>query len=353
MTLSFSIINIVLILLIIISLVLCSDREDIKLDEVKECFESRIYKRTSIRKVRAKFSHKPGRPLIELDTAIDRLDMNHLNTLSDCIEENMPDWFESRLFDNGKTGYGGGNNVTYLSGIIQEVMPDFIVYIKDLLIAGTEYAGWRPHPSHLGIRCVEKLMYDAGGELLFHTDTDSIYTMTLMLSRPDQFTGGRFYIKTDVNSEESISAVPSYGGGVIFNSEMLHGVEPVFSGERVVIAIEFWPYEDAVIEDKRPPPDDYSILIPKEIVEATPFKKHPESHYDPLEESEEENQDEEEEDSLDAEQFLEDTYENISYLGISKQHGFGLLLGSFVGFLFPLFVGISYNKATSLANKNK
>ena len=34
--------------------------------------------------------------MIELDTAIDRLDMNHLNTLADCIEEEMPDWFESR-----------------------------------------------------------------------------------------------------------------------------------------------------------------------------------------------------------------------------------------------------------------
>ena len=47
--------------------------------------------------MRARFSHTPGRPLIELDTAIDRLDMNHLNTLADCIQENMPAWFENRL----------------------------------------------------------------------------------------------------------------------------------------------------------------------------------------------------------------------------------------------------------------
>ena len=294
--------------------------------------------------------------MIELDTAIDRLDMNHLNTLADCIEENMPDWFENRLFDSGKTAYGGGNNVTFLSGIIQEVMPDFIVYIRDLLIAGTEYAGWRPHPNHLGIRCVEKLVYENGGELLFHTDTDSVYTFTLMLSRPDQFTGGRFYIKADANIDESIGAIPSYGCGVIFNSMMDHGVEPIYSGERAVIAIEFWPFEDSLIEDRRPPTDHYSPIIPTEIIEASPFKKHPESHYDPQESEETEEEEEEEEEEIEEytdQQFVEDTYENIPYVGISKQHGFGFILGCCVGFLFPLFVGISYNKATSLANKNK
>jgi hypothetical protein len=72
------------------------------------------------------------------------------------------------------------------------------------------------------IRCVEKLVYQSGGELLFHTDTDSVYTFTLMLSRPDQFTGGRFYIKADANSDESIGAIPSYGGGVIFNTSVLN-----------------------------------------------------------------------------------------------------------------------------------
>ena len=263
-----------------------------------------------------------------------------------------------RLFDSGKTAYGGGNNVTFFSGIIQEIMPDFVTYIKELVIAGTEYAGWRPHPSHLGIRCVEKLVYQEGGELLYHTDTDSIYTLTLMLSRPDQYTGGRFYIKADANSDDFLSATSSYGGGILFNSMMNHGVEPIYSGFRAVMAIEFWPYDDSTIDDMRPPVDHYDVLIPSKIVTATPFKKHPETNYDPIEEDLEEEEEEEEETSEDnnlEEESIEeiDTYETIPYIGVSRHHGFGFLLGSFVGFLFPLFVGISYNKASSLANKNK
>jgi len=40
-----------------------------------------------------------------------------------------------RLFDSGKTAYGGGNNVTFFSGILQEIMPDFVTYIKELVTA--------------------------------------------------------------------------------------------------------------------------------------------------------------------------------------------------------------------------
>lgn len=231
-------------------------------------------------------------------------------------------------------------------------MPDFVSYIKELVIAGTEYAGWRPHPGHLGIRCVEKLVYNEGGELLYHTDTDSVYTLTLMLSRPDQFTGGRFYIKADANADDVIAASPSYGGGIIFNSMMSHGVEPIYSGARMVMAIEFWPFEDAIVEDKRPPTDHYHVLQQNKIIQASPFRKHPETNYDPMEESEDLNEIEDE--TYDEESLEEyETYEDIPFIGVSKHHGLGFFLGSFVGFLFPLFVGISYNKATTLANKNK
>lgn len=130
-------------------------------------------------------------------------------------------------------------------------MPEFKQYVVDVASAAAERAGWRPHPSHLGIRCVEKLVYPTNGELLYHTDADSVYTLVIMLSHASQYTGGRFLIQRDENDKTELSFSPPYGGGVFFDSNMNHAVEPIKTGQRVALAIEFWPYEDVSVWDKR------------------------------------------------------------------------------------------------------
>ena len=80
-------------------------------------------------------------------------------------------------------------------------------------------ARWFPHPRQLGIRCVESLLYHAGGKLKLHTDSESIYTIVVMLSEPcaGAFTGGDFVIResTDRSSDALLRAAPKKGDAIM------------------------------------------------------------------------------------------------------------------------------------------
>jgi len=75
--------------------------------------------------------------------------------------------------------------------------------------------------------------------------------MVLMLSHAAQYTGGRFLIQHDENDKTELDFSPPYGGGIFFDSNMNHAVEPIKSGQRVALAIEFWPYQDVSVWEKR------------------------------------------------------------------------------------------------------
>jgi len=100
---------------------------------------------------------------------------------------------------------------------------------------------------------VEYLTYQAGGQLGFHEDKESIYTLIVMLGDPADFTGGEFMIQKEVNNEIAVmSLVPQQFGGLVFLSEVSHGVNKILSGRRNVLAVEFWPHEDSDINTTRP-----------------------------------------------------------------------------------------------------
>ena len=131
------------------------------------------------------------------------------------------------------------------------VLPDLTNYLIDIATNAAEIAGWRPHISHLGIRCVEKLIYNIGGELGHHLDDGSIYTFMVMFN--DDYTGGDFQIlKENENLQSPINYRSPKGGGILFNSNKLHGVKPVELGSRHVLVMEFWPFVDADCVDHRP-----------------------------------------------------------------------------------------------------
>ena len=105
----------------------------------------------------------------------------------------------------------------------------------------------RPHPKHLGIRCIEVLSYGPGKELLLHKDGDSIYTVSFMLSAANSFEGGEFVINPVSASEQGLSlsvdgtalhllhSAPNQGDAIMFDSNAPHGVQPISSGERKVL----------------------------------------------------------------------------------------------------------------------
>lgn len=201
-------------------------------------------------------------PVASVTSLIDEIDSHNIILLAGCIRTHLPSHFTDRKFDAG--GYdAGGNNVTYMNQFLQ----DFLPRITERLISGAGYAaeaiGWRPHPSHLGLRCVEFLEYDTGSELKYHTDADSIYTLVVMLSNPDKdYSGGSFFIRSD---EESIiiRRRPKLFEGLLFDSVAPHGVGPIKDGKRVVLVLEFWPYNDSPWNTTRPPSfDNHGFKMP-------------------------------------------------------------------------------------------
>ena len=169
-------------------------------------------------------------------------------------------------------------------------MPNLLTHILRSVSDATADAGWYPHMAHLGIRCAESLVYHSGGQLMLHRDTESVFTIVVMLSDPcsSDFTGGEFVIQSqqqqhapcgednsnsvsnsnsnsktqDSNSNNSLDngdcgklllrVAMKRGDAIVFDSNSLHGVETILSGERHVLVFEMWPYIDSKRGDHRP-----------------------------------------------------------------------------------------------------
>jgi hypothetical protein len=102
-------------------------------------------------------------PVIIVDNWIDETVASDTLILAECVRIHAPQNYEYRPFGGRK--YAGGNNVTFLNQYMQAVYPQALEQILSVAGAVTETVGWRPHPRHLGIRCIELLEYEAGGEL--------------------------------------------------------------------------------------------------------------------------------------------------------------------------------------------
>jgi len=144
-------------------------------------------------------------------------------------------------------------------------MPDFFQNMLFIAAAATSDAGWLPHPSQLGIRCTQFLKYNANNEVVLHKDADSIYTMVLMLSSQDKdFVGGDILFQPEgVDESELLRSSPKQFGGIIFDSNVLHGVDTITTGDRKVLVFEFWPYEEPTIGQKRADAEDSILMVPK------------------------------------------------------------------------------------------
>ena len=239
--------------------------------KVKECYEKSAIKRNSDnnRNVNTIYNYNKYDPLVRLESVIDDIDISQMETLSICIKEIDPTRFEDRKFDQNAQKYGGGNDVIYLTGLLPIIIPTLSQHLIEVASTAAEEIGWRPHVKHLGFRCIEKLMYHPGGELLYHVDSGSIYTLVLMFSNENDYTGGEFQIVD--NDGNPINYKASKRGGILFNSNQDHGVTPIKTGERHVLAVEFWPYEDTNIEDRRPREIDYKYKykLPKLLEVST------------------------------------------------------------------------------------
>lgn len=83
---------------------------------------------------------------------------------------------------------------------------------------------WYPDITQLGIRTVEMITYKQGAKLVTHSDTGSMYTMTVMLG--NNFEGGDFLIRNEDDSGW-ITFSTSTGDALLFDSEIVHSVSEV------------------------------------------------------------------------------------------------------------------------------
>lgn len=196
-------------------------------------------------------------PFVVLEKFLDDKDISDLKFLAACIKEFAPSHIEDRHFGAGAYS---GNLVTFLSGFAQKLMPEFMEHVTLVASLAADAANWRPHPFELRVRCVEVLEYFPGGNLSWHTDGESVYTVTAMLGDPSEFVGGDFLIQHKQSGEGLTTRIrPGRGNGLMFDSEAVHCVEPIDEGRRLVLCVEFWSFEEA--RELRPMPTMYKPIV--------------------------------------------------------------------------------------------
>lgn len=246
-------------------------------NKVSSCYQSHYINRNenNPRKVITRIDAYKE-PAFIIDNIIDEIDLKNIQTLKQCISQEMPTFVKSRtdfneVIDDVEIP---SNEVTYML-IIRDLIPDLVNHIKSAVELGTNSVGWLPHPKHLGIRCIEVIEYfgisnSSEYHLQSHVDDDSVYTISILLSSRNSFTGGEFVMQEGSMDIKSLPfgttidgfhiTVPQFSS-VIFESLAYHRVEPVTSNSRVVLVMELWSYEDSDFSRKRSFPDDPFVKV--------------------------------------------------------------------------------------------
>ena len=185
-----------------------------------------------------------------------------IQALEQCVRETFPNdtrFYEAREFGANQTApsYGmyradGGNYCTFLNGLIQTYLPGVAAATFQAVQFAYEQSQWNtqqhfPPPSSLGVHSAEFLQYKTNGKLSLHIDDDTVYSISIALSRFDDYQGGYFHLLTP----EALFKVPRRSA-IVFFGKSLHGVTDIEQGERKVFVMELWDHADAPIGSARP-----------------------------------------------------------------------------------------------------
>ncbi|CAE8639739.1 unnamed protein product [Polarella glacialis] len=158
----------------------------------------------------------------------------------------------SLLKERGASNYAAKDDTLYMQqlGFFQEVAPDIHRKISEL-VTHTDKAHWGLLAScdeevgeGVNPRCIEFHEYGKHARNVCgsHTDTGSLITVDIMLSPTSEFEGGGFLtVATEDGSKERLQRHAfEQGDALVFVSHKRHMVEPVTSGARCVLVLEFW-----------------------------------------------------------------------------------------------------------------
>lgn len=184
-----------------------------------------------------------------------------LESLAACMHIYLPKeipFYEINLINPGNVegenlglyGYGG-NTITLIQGMLQLYLPSVTASVHRALRLAYKKANWGvygwPDPDQLGLHTAEYMEYSHNGRIGTHTDTDSVYTISVALSNEKDYHGGYFRLESD----EVLFKAPRLSS-VVFFSDALHGVTEVVGGDRRVLVMEYWVEDDCPVGVPRP-----------------------------------------------------------------------------------------------------
>lgn len=206
-----------------------------------------------------------------------------LQDLKQCLQTHHDHLTEHRPFGQGYDN--GGNNCVFLGAFLQWMAPGVAAQIRQTGHVAWEHGGWgdfdppRPQmhpygyidPSEAGIRTSGHLSYEGWEALGPHKDNDSLYTVLVMLSDPEDYDGGQLYMQVDRSGEQSekqrmldeyhppMVIKPKKHSAVVFMAdENTHQVLSIGGGDRQTVGTEFWSHGDVPFGMMRPSPDMWS-----------------------------------------------------------------------------------------------
>ena len=235
--------------------------------KILNCYKENALSRDSLNQARNiktySYQENVSDPYIKILDILDYIDILNLEIAANCIAGFRSERHIQNRYFNGDLDGGGEpspmsqNDVVFLTGYFEDMMPDLLEYLYQEISRALEgrgllSKGW--HPRQLGIRNFEFITYRPGISLDYHQDTESIFTLVITLSSINQYRGGIFKVLKDSEFVENHEILSEAGSGVLFDSMAQHAVSEVTSGIRSVFALEFWPYENGGLYDTRPSP---------------------------------------------------------------------------------------------------
>ncbi|KAL7558380.1 hypothetical protein ACA910_007067 [Epithemia clementina (nom. ined.)] len=230
------------------------------------------------------FTHVDEGDLVTVDHALTECEASWVQALVDCLHEEFPlelPFYQERPFGEnvwaetyGMYQRNGGNYVTFLGALLPRFLPGVVHSLYMATQAAYELAHWGqaetfgrnqnmyetrtttttggggglPHPLTLGIRSAEYLHYRPSGRLGQHADTESMYTVSIPLSDPNDYEGGWFHLEEQLN----VYFKPRRLSALVFFSEALHGLTPITAGTRHMLVTELWPLDHVPFGFARP-----------------------------------------------------------------------------------------------------
>lgn len=223
------------------------------------------------------YRHNHDGELVSVELALTPQEAESVTILAECIREIFPQeypYFEKRAFGATEEEEAldiepqlndyllSGNICTYLVGLLQLFAPGVAAQMIQVVSVAWSHAHWyddsyghMPDPQHMGIRVAEHLHYESSARLGVHVDFESIYTIVVALSHPDDYEGGEFRLAHD-----SAKFKPNQWTALVFRSEVPHGVESVLNGLRETFVIEMWTLPDSGVGFARPSEELLGIL---------------------------------------------------------------------------------------------